>query len=219
MLPHRVRSRYPLHGCDGFPATGDGRGEFERCDQRCALKIVSEVFPGTHEACASISRGRSCILSRPLLHRPSGRVKQRWNQPQPPKKKGRNAAQKRKLGIIRSSFSEGIFSMQNTSMKRSAVFVAGALGLAGALFAGAAYAADPRLREANDAITNALVLLKAAENPDPKLEFGGHRKKAVEFLTRAQSEIAKAKEFADATSPTPPTKTPPTKTPKPPASK
>src|SRR5450432_3688228 len=104
--------------------------------------------------------------------------------------------------------------MQNMSMKRSAMFVAGALGLAGALFAGAAYAADPHLDDANDAITKALVLLKAAENPDPKLEFGGHRKKAVEFLTRAQSEIAKAKEFADAT---PPTKPPPTKTPKPPA--
>ena len=43
--------------------------------------------------------------------------------------------------------------MQNTSMKRSAVLVASALGLAGAFFAGAAYAAaDPRLGEANDAV-------------------------------------------------------------------
>ena len=94
--------------------------------------------------------------------------------------------------------------MQNTSIKRSAVFVAGALGLAGAFFAGAAYAADPKFDEATDLITKATAVLKAAENPDPKLEFGGHRKAAIEFLTRAQAEIIKAKEFQDkAKGPTP----------------
>jgi hypothetical protein len=87
--------------------------------------------------------------------------------------------------------------MQNTSIKRSAVLVAGALGLAGAFFAGAAYAADPKLDEATDFITKAVALLKAAENPDPKVEFGGHRKAAIELLTRAQGEIIKAKEVAD----------------------
>jgi hypothetical protein len=87
--------------------------------------------------------------------------------------------------------------MQNTSIKRSAVFVAGALGIAGAFFAGAAYAADPRFDEATDLITKATAVLKAAENPDPKKEFGGHRKAAIEFLTRAQAEIIKAKEFED----------------------
>ena len=88
--------------------------------------------------------------------------------------------------------------MQNTSMKRSAVLVAAGLGLAGAFFAGAAYAAaDPRLSEANDAVTKAIVLLKAAENPDSKEKFGGHRAKAIELLTHAQGEIAKAIEVAN----------------------
>jgi len=88
--------------------------------------------------------------------------------------------------------------MRNTSMKRSAVLVAGALTLAGAFFAGAAYAADPRLDQATDLITKAVAVLKAAENPDPKREFGGHRNAAVELLTRAQGEILKAKQVADA---------------------
>lgn len=104
--------------------------------------------------------------------------------------------------------------MKNTSMKRSAVLVASALGLAGAFFAGAAYAAaDPRLSEANDAVTQAITLLKAAQNPGSKPEFGGHRIKAVEFLTRAQGEIVKAIEFAN-TPPKPPP--PPPKPSKPP---
>jgi hypothetical protein len=100
--------------------------------------------------------------------------------------------------------------MQKTSINRSALFVAGALSLAGAFFGGAAYAADPKLDEATDLITKAIAVLKAAENPDPKKEFGGHRKEAVELLTRAQSEIIKAKQVAD---------TPSTKDPKPPGTK
>jgi hypothetical protein len=98
-------------------------------------------------------------------------------------------------------------------MKRSALFVASALGLAGAFFAGAAYAAaDPRLGQANDAVTQALVLLKAAANPDaPKDPFGGHREKAVELLTRGQGEIVKAIEFANH----PPKPPKPVKPPKP----
>lgn len=102
--------------------------------------------------------------------------------------------------------------MQNTSMKRSAVLLAGALTLAGAFFAGAAYAADPRLDEATDLLTKAVAVLKAAENPDPKKEFGGHRKNAIELITRAQGEILKAKQFQDK-DPKPPTP----KDPKPPA--
>jgi hypothetical protein len=88
--------------------------------------------------------------------------------------------------------------MQNTSMKRSAVLVAGALSLAGAFFAGAAYAADPKLDEATSLITQAVAALKLANNPDPKKEFGGHRMAAIELLMRAQGEIIKAKRFADA---------------------
>jgi len=110
--------------------------------------------------------------------------------------------------------------MQNTSMKRSAVLVAGALSLAAAFFAGAAYAADPKLDEATALITKAVATLKQAENPDPKKEFGGHRMAAIELLTRAQGEIIKAKQFADATPPTPKEPKPPTpKEPKPPTPK
>jgi hypothetical protein len=94
--------------------------------------------------------------------------------------------------------------MQNTSMKRSAVFVASALGLAGAFFAGAAFAAaDPRLSEANDHVSSALVLLKAATNPDSKKEFGGHRDKAVALLNQAQTEIVKAIAVANEPAPAP----------------
>jgi len=91
--------------------------------------------------------------------------------------------------------------MQNTSMTRSALLVAGALSLAGAFFAGAAYAADPKLDQATALITQAVAALKAAQNPDPKKEFGGHRMAAIELLMRAQGEILKAKQFADAPTP------------------
>ena len=95
-------------------------------------------------------------------------------------------------------------------MKRSAVLVAGALSLAGAFFAGAAYAADPKLDEATELITKAVAALKLAQNPDAKKEFGGHRMAAVELLMRAQGEIIKAKQFADAAPPTPKDPKPPT---------
>ncbi len=109
--------------------------------------------------------------------------------------------------------------MENTSFKRSALFVAGALGLAGAFFAGAAYAADPKLQEAADLITKATAALQAADAPDPK-EFGGHRHEAVQLLTRAQAEILKAQQFADAHPAKPKDPKPPvTKDPKPPVTK
>jgi hypothetical protein len=90
-------------------------------------------------------------------------------------------------------------------MKRPAVSVAGALTLAGAFLAGAGYAADRRLDQATDLITKAVAVLKAAQNRDPKKDFGGHRKTAIELLTRAQSEVLKTKEFADKPDPKPPT--------------
>ena len=100
--------------------------------------------------------------------------------------------------------------MQNQSIKRSAVLVAGALTLAGAFFAGAAYAADPKLDEATKLVTQAVAALKAAQNPGSKKEFGGHRTAAVELLMRAQGEIIKARQFADAAPPTPKEPTHPT---------
>ncbi|MEP7049751.1 MAG: hypothetical protein ABJB12_05330 [Pseudomonadota bacterium] len=110
--------------------------------------------------------------------------------------------------------------MENTSIKRSALFVAGALGLAGAFFAGAAYAADPKLQEAADLITKATAALKAATPPDGAKRFGGHRHEAVELLTRAQAEILKAQQFADRQPPAGKNPKPPvTKDPKPPLPK
>jgi hypothetical protein len=168
----------------------------------------SEVSPHTHGLRISIWSSRLQRLSAAYTSRPIGReLALEMNRDS--LSLGRNAALLCKLGII-LIFSGGNFSVQNTSMKRSAVFVAGALTLAGAFFAGAAYAAAPRLDEATDLITKAVAVLKAAENPDPKKEFGGHRKTAIELLTRAQGEILKANEFAD--KPTP-------KDPKPPVTK
>jgi hypothetical protein len=73
-----------------------------------------------------------------------------------------------------------------------------AAGLAGAFYAGTAYAADPRLDQAKDNITKAIALLKAADNPNVKgPEFGGHRLHAIKALERANHEIDRAKYFAD----------------------
>ena len=109
--------------------------------------------------------------------------------------------------------------MQNTSIKRSALVVAGGLSLAGAFFAGAAFAADAKLDEATGYLTKAVAALKQAENPDPKREFGGHRMAAIELVMRAQGEILKAKQFADAPPKHPTPKDPKDPTPKDPTPK
>ena len=75
--------------------------------------------------------------------------------------------------------------------------VAAATALAGAFYAGAAYAADPRFDQANDNIVKAIALLRAAENPGVRPPFGGHRERAIDALERAQKEIEKAKRYAD----------------------
>jgi hypothetical protein len=81
--------------------------------------------------------------------------------------------------------------------RKTVAGVAAATALAGAFYAGVAYAADPRLDQANDNITKAIALLKAAENPGVKPPFGGHRERAIDNLERAQREIEKAKRHAD----------------------
>ena len=70
-------------------------------------------------------------------------------------------------------------------------------GLAGAFYAGIAFAADPRLDEADASVQKAIAQLTAAENPGVNKPFGGHREKALEDLRKAQAEIKKAKEWAD----------------------
>ncbi len=100
--------------------------------------------------------------------------------------------------------------MSKPIITRAAVAAAAALGLAGSFYAGAAYAADPKLDAAHDNVAKAITLLQAAQNEGVKPPFGGHRAKAVRLLKRAQSEIGKAKHFAD--NPRPKRKKPPKKT-------
>jgi hypothetical protein len=83
------------------------------------------------------------------------------------------------------------------SWRKTIAGLAAATTLAGAFYAGTAYAADARLDQAKDNITKAIALLKAAENPNVKPPFGGHRERAIDALERAQREIDAAKRYAD----------------------
>jgi hypothetical protein len=87
--------------------------------------------------------------------------------------------------------------MNALTTKTIALSVSACLALAGAFYAGVAYAADARLDQASDFITKADALLAAAENPG-KGKFGGHRAKARADLKSAQKQIAEAKKWADA---------------------
>ena len=75
-------------------------------------------------------------------------------------------------------------------MRASTKLLAG-LTLAVGLVAGVAYAASEKLDEAHATTAKAIVLLK--ETPTGADEKDAHRKKAIDLLTRAQSEILKAK--------------------------
>jgi hypothetical protein len=87
--------------------------------------------------------------------------------------------------------------MKNPILTRAAIATALGLGLAGSFWAGKAFAADPKLDQANAAVGQAIVLLQAAQNDGVKPPFGGHRSKAVRLLQRAQKEIEAAKKWAD----------------------
>jgi len=63
--------------------------------------------------------------------------------------------------------------------------------------AGTVLAADPRFDDASAHVDQAIALLTAADDPDKKGEFGGHRVKAIDALKLAKKEIGKAKEFID----------------------
>jgi hypothetical protein len=84
-----------------------------------------------------------------------------------------------------------------SSLKKLACAVIGPAVLAGAFLAGTAYAADPRLDEADAFVTKTIALLKALENPDKPGEYGGHRLRALSALDLAQTEIRAAKEYVD----------------------
>lgn len=85
-----------------------------------------------------------------------------------------------------------------TLLTRPAARVAllGAL-VAGSFYAGVAFAADPKLDQADANVEKAIELLKAAENPGVKVPFGGHRDAAVKLLEQSRKQIAKAKQYAD----------------------
>lgn len=72
-----------------------------------------------------------------------------------------------------------------------------ALGLAGAFYAGVAYAADALLEQADGNVEKAIAQLEQAQNPGQNPPFGGHRAKAVTHLKQARKEIEKAQKFAD----------------------
>ena len=72
-----------------------------------------------------------------------------------------------------------------------------ALGLAGAFYAGVAYASDPQLEQADGMLEKAVALLDAAQNPGQNPPFGGHRAKAIALVKQARKEIEKAQKFAD----------------------
>jgi hypothetical protein len=63
--------------------------------------------------------------------------------------------------------------------------------LAASFVAGAAFADNSKLDEAQASLTKALGLLKEAQGEGDKFEQ--HRQKAVDLLTRAQGEVVKAK--------------------------
>jgi hypothetical protein len=90
----------------------------------------------------------------------------------------------------------------NHIFARAAAGAAIAVGLAGAFYAGVAYAADPRLDEAIANCTKAIALLEAATNEGArKNDFHGHRRAAIREVRDAIKEIEKAKTYDDKTPP------------------
>lgn len=96
--------------------------------------------------------------------------------------------------------------MDRTIVRRAGLGLGAAALLAGTFLAGAAYAADARLDQANDAITRAIALVEAAEAPEgrAKIAFDVHRRSAVRNLKQAQKDIERAKSASDRPPRTPP---------------
>ncbi len=70
-------------------------------------------------------------------------------------------------------------------------------GLAGAFYAGLAFAADQNLADADNNVEKAIALLQAAQNPGVNPPFGTHRGKAILALKAARKEIKKAQDYQD----------------------
>jgi hypothetical protein len=80
-------------------------------------------------------------------------------------------------------------SEQKTS--RTPFVIASSLGLVFAFVAGTAFAEGDKLDEAKVSTAKAIAALRELEGD--KATRDAHRKKAIDLLTRAQSEILKAK--------------------------
>lgn len=81
--------------------------------------------------------------------------------------------------------------MATTKASRTPFVIASSVGLTLAFLAGAAWADGDKLDEAKQNTAKAIALLQGVEgDKSPK---DGHRKKAIDLLTRAQGEILKAK--------------------------
>lgn len=91
-------------------------------------------------------------------------------------------------------------------MRRGLWMTMAGVGMAGAFYAGVAYAADQRLADADSNCEKAIALLQAAENPGVKPPFGGHRDAAIGHLKKARAQIAKAQKYADSHQPKAPKK-------------
>ena len=93
----------------------------------------------------------------------------------------------------------------NKIFARTAIGTAVAAGLAGAFYAGIAYASDPRFDEAIANCTKAVALLEAATNSGSKNpnQFHGFRRVAIKEIKDAIRDIEKAKSFDDKTPPPP----------------
>jgi hypothetical protein len=91
-------------------------------------------------------------------------------------------------------------TFDNATVKRTALFLAATVGLAGSFYAGVAYAHDSQLDDANAHLVKAAALLNASTNPNasrPKAPFGGHRARALQLIDRAEKQIAAAAAYAD----------------------
>jgi hypothetical protein len=87
-----------------------------------------------------------------------------------------------------------------TAVRRTALSLSVALGLAGSFYAGMAYAHDSQLDDAHAHLVKAVALLKASTNPNAsnaKRPFGGHRGRAVNLIERAEKQVAAAAAYAD----------------------
>jgi hypothetical protein len=83
--------------------------------------------------------------------------------------------------------------------KKAAAWFLGGMGVAFAMSAGIAYAADARFDEAISNINKATALLKAAEIPAGKTKAlaDRHNKRAQALLDRAKQRIECAKDASD----------------------